>query len=117
VTYWRQARRDQILQLSWLCFFFGALYSYGFSETIHWTAGNFTWSGDIAAFTLFVGAVTFWLRQVSFQPLRQWLPRWGFLVCGAVLALHSISGVRIDVMYLTHYGCGFDYQGGFVCDR
>ncbi len=115
MAYWRQARRDVILQLSWLCFLFGAVYSYSLVERINWAAGNFTWSGDIAAFTLFLGSVAFWLRWIPSQHSENGHPQWAFWLCGAVLALHAISGARIDWFYFAHYGCAPNYQGGFVC--
>ena len=115
VVFWRQARQDAILQLSWLCFLCGAFYTYTLAEAIHWRAGNFTWSGDITAFTLLVGSVVFWLRQISLQPAGKWSAQWAFWICGAVLVLHAISGARIDWFYLWHRGCAPNYQGGFVC--
>lgn len=115
VTYWRRAARDVILQLAWLCFIFGAFYSYMLVEKTHWAAGNFTWSGCIGAFILFVGSAVFWLRQFSYGLPSGWR-RWRVVVCGALLALHAICGIRMDWLYLTHYGCPEDYAAAqFAC--
>ena len=99
--YWPTARRDTLLQLAWLCFGFGALYSYAVVETDHWAAGNFVWSGYISLFTLFVATTIFWLRQTALSEGRWPLTR--ALVCGAVLALHVLSGVRLAWLHLKEY--------------
>ena len=115
ILYWKQARRDTMLQLAWSSFLIGAFYSYMLVEKINWATGNLTWSGGITAFTLLVGSVVFWLRQISYEPSARWY-RQRVLLCGAVLALHVISGVRMDWLYLTHYGCLVDYfNAAFVC--
>lgn len=101
MLYWPTARRDTLLQLAWLCFGFGALYSYAVVETDHWAAGNFVWSGYISLFTLFVATTIFWLRQAALSDGRWLLTR--ARVCGAVLALHVLSGVRLAWLYLREY--------------
>jgi len=115
ILYWRTAVRDTMLQLSWLSFLFGSFYSYMLAERINWSAGNMTWSGGITAFTLFVGSVVFWLRQVSVEASSGGLQRRA-IFCGAILALHAISGARLDWLYLAHYGCPLDFRAvEFVC--
>ena len=100
-VYWPTARRDTLLQFAWLCFGFGAVYSYAVVETDHWAAGNFVWSGYITLFTLFVATTIFWLRQVASSAGR-WSTR--ALVCGAAFALHVMSGLRLTWLYLREYG-------------
>jgi hypothetical protein len=99
--YWPTARRDTLLQFAWLCFGFGAVYSYAVVETDHWAAGNFVWSGYITLFTLFVATTIFWLRQVASSEGR-WSTR--APVCGAAFALHVMSGLRLTCLYLREYG-------------
>ena len=99
--YWPTARRDTLLQLAWLCFGFGALYSYAVVETDHWAAGNFVWSGYISLFTLFVATTIYWLRQAALAEGGWPLTR--ALVCGAVFTLHIISGMRLTWLYLKEY--------------
>ena len=70
-------------------------------ETDHWAAGNFVWSGYISLFTLFVATTIFWLRQAALSDGRWSLTR--ARVCGAVLALHVVSGVRLAWLYLQEY--------------
>jgi hypothetical protein len=115
LVYWKEARRDAWMQLSWLTFLFGTFYSYLLAERVNWGAGNFVWSGYIADFLLIVGSAVFWLRQVSRKPRSLWL-RSGAILCGAVLLLHAVSGVRLDWSYLTHYGCALDFRAvEFLC--
>src|SRR5579871_648702 len=115
VVYWKQARRDALLQLSWLTFLFGSFYSYMIAERVYWGAGNFVWSGYITDFLLIVGSVVFWLRQISLKPSSGW-PRLGAVLCGAVLLIHTVSGIRMDWLYLTHYGCPLNFRDAkFAC--
>lgn len=112
--YWPLARRDPLLQFAWLCFGFGALYSYGVVETTNWAAGNFVWSGYVTVLTLLVANTVFWLRQAASAEGRWQVRR--AIVCGAVFALHILSGVRLTALYLTHYGCRVDLRlGQYVC--
>jgi len=113
--YWKEARRDTMMQLAWLCFAFGAGYSYLVAEKINWSAGNFAWSGGITAYTLFVASTVFWLGRVAAldQPGSS---RTAVVACGSILALHALSGARIDWLYLTHYGCSLDFRNvDFIC--
>jgi hypothetical protein len=109
VFYWHEAREDVMLQLAWLCFLFGAFYSYMLAERIHWSHGNLTWSGNITAFLLLAASVVFWLRRIAEVASGRWLQQ-RTAVCGMVLALHVISGARLDWIYLKHYGCPTDFR-------
>ena len=97
--YWPRAGRDTLLQCGWLCFGFGALYSYTLAETRNFHTGNFVWSGYITLFTLHVAAVVVWLREAASAEGRWPLAR--AVVCGAVFALHVASGARLTWLYLT----------------
>jgi hypothetical protein len=113
-VYWQLARRDPVLQFAWLCFGFGALYSYGVVETPNWAAGNFVWSGYVTLLTLLVATTVFWLQQAASAEGRWQVRR--AIVCAAVFALHILSGVRLTWLYLTHYGCRVDFRlGQYVC--
>ena len=104
-----------MLQLAWLSFLLGAFYSYTLVESAKWSAGNFTWSGNITAFTLFVGSVVFWLRQLSVKDSGLGSFQLA-LLCGTLLAFHVLSGARLDWSYLTHYGCALNFRAAeFVC--
>lgn len=114
VLYWTRASRDPVLQLGWLCFAFGAFYSYTLAETVNLTAGNFVWSGYITLFTLFAATIVFWLRELH-VPLRgAALGR--AVVCGVAIVLHVASGIRLDWLYLIHADCRVDLRlAEFVC--
>jgi len=98
-AYWPQARRDTLLQCGWLCFGFGAFYSYALAETRNFHTGNFVWSGYITVFTLFVAAAVVWLREAAAAE-GKW-PVGRALVCGAGFALHVASGARLTWQYLS----------------
>jgi hypothetical protein len=115
VLYWKQAYHDPALQLAWLCFLFGAFYTYMIVEKVNWAAGNMVWSGYITLFTLFAASMIFWLRQIGGVPPRDWF-RGRALICGVAITLHVLSGARIDWLYLTHYGCTLDFlKVDFIC--
>ena len=112
--YWPLARRDPLMQFGWLCFGFGALYTYCLVETTYWVAGNFVWSGYITLLTLLISTTTFWLRE-AITAAGRW-PVARAVLCGTVLALHVVSGARLAWLYLTHYGCRVDFRlGQYVC--
>ncbi len=64
LVFFRQVVRDSGMRLGWLCFFFGAGYTYllaeGGERLLH---GNWGWSGEIALFVLFAVAVVFFFMQ------------------------------------------------------
>lgn len=116
LCYGKKAISEPIFQLAWLCFAAGALYMYGFAEKIGWANGNFVWSGYISVFILFAACAFFVLRQICLA--ASWRSaRTAALICGLALALHALSGVRLDWLYLTHYGCSINFTTAeFLCD-
>jgi hypothetical protein len=116
VLYWKQVFHDALLQLAWLCFFFGAFYGYMLVEKVNWGAGNMLWSAYVTLFTLMFASVVLWLREIASSTARYNSLGWKAYVCGGILLLHAISGARLDWLYLTHYGCGLDFRAvEFVC--
>lgn len=91
--YWRQARADVGLNISWLAFGVGAIFAYFFSETgIRGNDGNFMWGAMITLFVLFVFSWRFILYQLV--PVEGRVGRdWRFYVCLAIYGLHTISGL------------------------
>jgi hypothetical protein len=91
LTHWRRALKDAALNLAWLVFAIGVAYAYLLAETGDRAGhGNLTWSGQIAAFVLFVTSTLFALRNAG--------ERGGNLpvvasACAAAFALHFVSGV------------------------
>jgi hypothetical protein len=105
ISYWKRAVKDIHFNFVWLILLFGLLITYSFVE-IRLTsgavspAGNFTWSGLIAVFILFVVALWFLLRQ-NLQGLPVERKDWFRLAaCGSALTLHLVFGV---VWYLEQF--------------
>jgi hypothetical protein len=88
--YFGEARRNIGLNLSWLAFGGGALFTYLAIEPRDWQSGNFTWSGEITLLVLFILSTAFFFRQVVAGHQRR---RWALVVCATVLALHLLSGL------------------------
>ncbi len=100
VSYWKTARRDLIFNLGWLVFLFGCVFTYFFVEMAMDSGanqvleyGNFTWSGMVGVYILFVAAALFFLRQIFQQPATEktdWR-RLGFVLF--IMALHLVYGI------------------------
>lgn len=101
IAYWKTARKDLAFNLGWLVLLFGCLSTYLFVEVFVGggragkvsVAGNFTWSGLIGIYILFVAAALFFLKQ-TFERLP--VERSGWVRLGAslvALALHVIFGL------------------------
>jgi len=100
-AYWKTARKDLRFNLGWLVMLFGCLSTYFFVEVFlkkEWVgiiskSGNFTWSGLIGVYILFVAAALFFLKQnTEFPPAGKsgWL-RLGISLFA--LALHLGFGL------------------------
>ncbi|MDP2965949.1 MAG: hypothetical protein Q8N39_07955 [Pelolinea sp.] len=90
ITYWKKALEFFAIRLAWLTFFFGASYTYLLAEG-GWRIfhGNFTWSGEISLFILFVVSALFFFEQMKIKPLtKKWILV--FIVC---FLPHFISGL------------------------
>jgi hypothetical protein len=95
LTHGRRALRESSLNLAWLVFAIGVAYAYLLAETGRRTThGNLIWSGQIAAFILFVTSALFALRNAADRGIniRVWAP------CIAAFALHFVCGIY----YLLH---------------
>jgi hypothetical protein len=97
VCFAREWPRDRVMVLAWATFVVGVSWGYLFAEAGgKMSAGDFLWSGQIAAFVLFAAAAAFLLRQLA--PATGRLPAQGVLVrggvCLAVLGWHVASGLR-----------------------
>jgi len=93
--YFRQARRDLGLNFAWLTFLIGAFYSYFLTETKRLVDGNFTWSGQITIFVLFVISMRFLLvQEVRENTSFHWrsLSR-RFWLCAVLFAIHFACGL------------------------
>jgi hypothetical protein len=95
VAYFQKARNDRFLNLAWLTFFFGSLYSYLFAESgekISHT--NFSWSARITLFILFAQSVIFIVRE-NWDILGRGVKKWDykFIVCALLYGAHLGSGI------------------------
>jgi len=75
ILYWQEAVKDVRIQLGWLTFFVGALYTYFLAELgPTYNAGNFIFCGEIALFMLIVACVAFLMeRQLPDRKIGRWL--------------------------------------------
>jgi hypothetical protein len=94
IAYWSKARRDLRFQFAWLQMGVGLMFTYLAAESGSYS-GNFTWSGQIACFLLFVVSALFLLEQRGSPESLPRSPRSTaiVLVCWGVLVLHVVSGV------------------------
>jgi hypothetical protein len=89
IAYWKNALEHFPLRLAWLTFFFGASYTYLLAEG-GWRIfhGNFTWSGEISLFILFVVSVLFFFEQIKIKPISK---KWTTVLIAFFLP-HLVSG-------------------------
>jgi len=86
--YWKEAIKDTRMQLGWIGFGLGVIFTYFFAESgVRFHDGNFTWSGEIALFILFVCCILF-LSERELH-LKSRVSRWLILSSGF---LHVIFG-------------------------
>jgi hypothetical protein len=98
VAYWKRAIKNFRFNFAWLIFLFGCLSTYFFVEIYIGSgqisrAGNFTWSGLIGVFIIFVAAGLFFVKQILEHPPGEkiaWL-RLGASI--TALVLHVVFGL------------------------
>ena len=92
----REARGTPYLNLAWLTFGFGAAYTYLVAEPGAYMAlGNFTWSGQISVFVLFVASAVFllgWATRAAAH--RSAKVTASLAVIAVVFSLHLVSGLQ-----------------------
>ena len=86
-------RADRRVQLGWATFLVGAAIGYLLAEGDRAAAGNFLWSGQLAAFALFAASTVAVLRDAAtglagVRRLSQ------FALCGSVFLWHVTSGIQ-----------------------
>ncbi len=96
ILYWKQASRDLPMVLAWLIFVFGSFFTYFVAESgPRFNDGNFTWSGEIALFVLFVVSTLFFIKV----PKLSRLPK----IAGKTFwLLHVAAGVIYYVYFTLH---------------
>lgn len=105
VIYWPAARKDTRLRLAWVSFAVGTFYTYFLTEGQNYTSGNFTWSGQITLFILFVATAVFLVQQ-NRDILRARTISLKLGISIVVLLLHVVGGVDL---YLAHLGAHWQY--------
>lgn len=94
VGYIRRALEDVRLCLAWLAFTIGAAYTYLLAESgPRIFQGNFTWSGQITLFILFVVSLEFFCEQVRLSGRYNRASKFIFTLCAALFVLHILSGI------------------------
>lgn len=94
------------LLLAWVAFGIGAGYTYLLAESgPRMYQGNFTWSGQITLFILFVVSAEFLCEEIRCNGLNDRYRKLIFIVCMALFILHVLSGIHL---YLAQYTAG-DY--------
>ena len=98
LVYWKESIKDIRIQFGWIGFGFGAIFTYFFAESgQRFNHGNFTWSGIITLFILFVCCALF-LSEKGF-PSKNRLANWLIISAGT---LHVVFGViYYFVIYFT----------------
>jgi hypothetical protein len=97
LLYFKAALRNNKMVLAWLIFLFGAFVTYFLYEKgLRALHGNFTWSGQITLFVLFVSSTLFLLQEekqrLFDKPfLRKFSYRFG--ICAVVGLLHVVCGI------------------------
>lgn len=98
--------KDTSMQLSWLAFLIGAAYFYLMAESgPRMFQGNFSWSGQITLFILFVSSAKYLLHE-RYMPggNKRAITNNKFYFCIAALSLHSLFGIIFYIAELIHTG-------------
>ena len=86
-------RADRRVQIGWATFLIGAAIGYLLAEGDRAGAGNFLWSGQLAAFVLFAASAVAVLQTAAAGGAG--LSRLGrFALCGGVFLWHVASGIQ-----------------------
>ena len=96
VLYWPLARQDWRLVLAWAMFAIGCGATYLLAEYQGPYNGNFTWSGQITLFILFVAAMLFLVERIVRPQEHHWkafVADHRAIACSAILGLHVVAGV------------------------
>ncbi len=107
LTWWREARSRSRLNLAWLVFAVGLLFTYLIAETKRTRHGNFLWSAQLALFVLFVESTLFAIARIR---ASRSLPRpkqtidWRSALCMFTFSLHVIFGILYCVHLMSSHG-------------
>jgi hypothetical protein len=106
ISYYKEAKQNTELSISWLTFCFGVFYSYMLAESIRPYHGNFLWSGHISLLILFITSLKFFILQI--KESDQLNVRSDFstksILNLCVLAFHFICGIPWYFVHLIGNG-------------
>jgi hypothetical protein len=106
VSYFPEARRNVYLNLAWLTFAFGASYTYLLAESGERLGhANFTWSGQISLFMLFITSTIFFIQQIQ-ERKTAYFRSPAALACSAAFGLHLVSGLYWYYLHVTSIWMG-----------
>ena len=94
-VYWKEIFKDIRMQLGWIGFGLGTIYTYLLAEKVNYTAGNLTWSSEITLFLLFACCILF-LADKKLQTSNR-LSKWLIIISGS---LHIIFGIIYFLVFL-----------------
>jgi len=98
IVYWKESIKDIRMQLGWLGFGMGLIFTYFFAESgSRFGDGNFIWCGEITLFVLFVCSILF-VAEKKF-PVKGNFGRWLILSSGF---LHILIGISFYYYLLFH---------------
>lgn len=96
LLYWKQVIHNLPMILAWLIFIFGAFFTYFLAESgIRFGHGNFTWSGEITLFILFIISTLFLIEAGGASRIKQ-------ITAQLMWSLHIIFGI-IYFLHVTFY--------------
>jgi hypothetical protein len=107
LLYYRRARQDWSLNLAWLTFGAGAIFTYFFAESgTRMQDANFAWSGQVTLFILYTVSTAFFLGQVfdrrsTNQVHKKFFP---FLFSSAIFVLQLVCGILWYGLHLIQPG-------------
>jgi hypothetical protein len=101
-VYWKEAIKDIRIQIGWVGFGMGAIFTYLFAES-GWrlTDGNFAWSGQITLFILFVCCILF-LTEKNLPRINK-ISKWLIISSGSLHVIFGIIVYLITVLQLNPF--------------
>lgn len=91
LLFFKNAVKDKYVNMAWLLFLFGTLYTYLLAESgDRMYDANFWWSGQIGLFILFVASAIFFVKQIYFNYSGN---KAKIGICFAVYIFHVASGI------------------------
>jgi len=94
-AYWREARHDIALNLSWLVFLITLAQAYFFNESPDGSHGNLTWGTQIGLFILFAVSVEYFVYKADEAVRSHQRLSWSLVASGVALSAHVVNWVAV----------------------